>query len=157
MGCEDMNVNKKTNIQANFMHEKANEMIQQFANKNIAYGDSFGKQFAKYGTISALVRINDKFSRIESLILGAENNVQDEKLEDTLTDMACYRLMTLYEITKGDTHLNENPKIEQYSFENDKELYYFYDNFFNILRGDNNGKDKNNMQKKDAEGTNRLP
>lgn len=34
---------------------------------------------------------------------------------------------------------NENPQIEQFSFENDKELYDFYENFFNTIGGDNNG------------------
>jgi len=35
-----------------------------------------------------------------------------------------------YYVLKTSSNLNENPKIEQYSFENDKELYDFYYNFF---------------------------
>lgn len=91
-------VELKTKEEADFIQEICDEMVSQFKAKNIAYGDSFGKQFEKYGPISALVRLNDKFSRVESLIMGAENNVKDERLQDTLVDMACYSLMTLYEL-----------------------------------------------------------
>jgi hypothetical protein len=94
----NVGVKGKTEEEREFMTAVSSDMITQFATKNIAYGDSFGKQFVKYGPISALVRLNDKFSRVESLILGAENNVSDESIEDTLIDMACYCLMTLYEI-----------------------------------------------------------
>lgn len=101
----DIDINLKTNEEAAFIEETCLEMISQFKSKNIAYGDSFGKQFEKYGPISALVRMSDKFSRIEALTLGAENNVPDEKLEDTLVDMACYCLMTLYELKRYSNRL----------------------------------------------------
>lgn len=90
----------KTQVQAREMREMADKMIDTFEKKNEAYGDSFGKQFRKYGPISALVRMNDKFSRLESLILGTENRVEDESLYDTLNDLACYCLMTAYEIKR---------------------------------------------------------
>lgn len=95
---QSITVALKTKEEASFIDETCSEMISQFQAKNVAYGDSFGKQFEKYGPVSALVRMSDKFSRIESLILGAENKVADERLEDTLVDLACYCLMTLYEI-----------------------------------------------------------
>jgi len=39
-----------------------------------------------------------------------------------------------YYVLETSSNLNENPKIEQYSFENDKELYEFYYNFFAELK-----------------------
>ena len=93
-------VELKTKEEAEFIEETCLEMVSQFKEKNTAYGDSFGKQIDKYGPVSALVRMNDKFSRIESLIMGTENKVTDERLEDTLVDMACYCLMTLYEMKR---------------------------------------------------------
>jgi len=66
--------------------------------KNKDYGDSFGKTFQKYGIISALTRMSDKWNRIETLAAGKKNLVSDESLEDTLMDMACYCLMTVIEI-----------------------------------------------------------
>lgn len=92
-----MNISTKTKEQRKYMQEIAIAMLDQFEAKNVAYGDSFGRQFEKYGPISGLVRLSDKFSRVESLVLGAENNVSDERLEDTLIDAACYSLMFLYE------------------------------------------------------------
>lgn len=35
---------------------------------------------------------------IRTITKNADNNVHDERLEDTLVDMACYCLMTLYEL-----------------------------------------------------------
>lgn len=70
------------------------KMADTYARKNATYNDSFGKSVEKYGFIAALTRMSDKFNRIENLILGAENKVPDESLEDTLIDMACYAVMT---------------------------------------------------------------
>lgn len=37
-------------------------------------------------------------------------------------------------VLETSSNLNENPKIEQYSFENNKDLYDFYYNFFEVLK-----------------------
>lgn len=65
-------------------------MFQQYRDKNQDYGDSFGETFAKFGIISALTRISDKYNRIVSLFKNGENKVKDESVEDTLLDLACY-------------------------------------------------------------------
>ena len=80
------------------MYELCEQIPDTYKRKNTAYGDAFGKTVQKYGQIAALTRMSDKWSRIEALMLGAENNVQDEALEDTLIDMATYSLMTLIEL-----------------------------------------------------------
>jgi hypothetical protein len=95
---QPMNAQEKTAREAKFIQVECSKMVEQFMAKNVAYNDSFGRQFDKYGPVSALVRMSDKFNRLEALILGAENKVVDERLQDTLVDMACYCLMTLYEI-----------------------------------------------------------
>ena len=56
----------------------------------------FGRSVEKYGAISALTRISDKFNRLESLILANEKaEINDESLDDTLKDLAAYCIMTL--------------------------------------------------------------
>jgi len=74
------------------------ELNQTYIDKNKAYGNSFGKQFQKYGITSALVRMGDKWERFESLAQGAENNVRDESIFDTLLDIANYAIMTVMEL-----------------------------------------------------------
>lgn len=64
--------------------------------KNDAYGDSFSKTFCELGIISSVTRMNDKMERIKSLVMGAKEN--DEKLEETLRDLANYAIMTIMEI-----------------------------------------------------------
>lgn len=70
-------------------------MNELYEKKNKDYGNSFEVSLNKYGIISALTRISDKFNRLENIILTNETKVKDEKLEDTLLDLASYSVMTL--------------------------------------------------------------
>jgi glutaredoxin 2 len=90
--------NEHKYIRHEILTKQANEVYRK---KNEAYGDSFGKTFQKYGIISALTRMSDKWGRIEALILGARNEVTDEALEDTLMDLANYCYMTIIEIEES--------------------------------------------------------
>jgi hypothetical protein len=45
-----------------------------------------------------------------------------------------------YYVLESSSNLNDNPKIEQYSFENSKELYDFYYGFFQVLKKANKNK-----------------
>lgn len=77
----------------------SNEVRDTLIRKNRDYGDSFAKQFAKYGVLSGLIRMDDKMRRLENLVGGAEPNV-DESIEDTLMDLAGYAQLTLVELRK---------------------------------------------------------
>lgn len=66
--------------------------------KNHDYGDSFGDTFKKLGIISAVTRLSDKMNRLMSLAVAHDAQVKDEKIEDTLLDMANYAIMTLIEL-----------------------------------------------------------
>lgn len=67
--------------------------------KNADYGDAFAKRFEKYGMLSALIRIEDKFNRLDNLISGHQAQV-DESIEDTCMDMCGYLILTLIELDK---------------------------------------------------------
>ena len=85
------------------------EMHETYKTKNAAYGDSFAKSIAKYGYIAALVRLNDKFERLESLISknGVEN---DERLRDTCLDAANYFTMLAIEMDKKEKAAANKPR-----------------------------------------------
>lgn len=68
--------------------------------KNRDYDDSFSKQFAKYGVLSGLIRLDDKMSRLDNLVNGAKDTV-GESVEDTLLDLAGYGVLTLVEQRKA--------------------------------------------------------
>jgi hypothetical protein len=88
----------KTDMVADFMHERLSNAVDLYRAKNVAYGDSFGKSVAEFGPTAALVRMGDKWNRIKSLTMGNPNNVSDESIEDTLTDLAVYSMMFAYEL-----------------------------------------------------------
>ncbi|MBA9027542.1 nucleotide modification associated domain-containing protein [Peribacillus huizhouensis] len=75
------------------------EVKELLIRKNRDYGDSFAKQFAKYGVMSGLIRMDDKMSRLDNLIGGAQDSV-GESVEDTLCDLAGYAILTLLEARK---------------------------------------------------------
>lgn len=73
--------------------QKLNEI---YARKNHDYGDSFGKGYAEYGMVMAVIRLEDKLNRLRSLI-KAESLVKDESINDALMDLANYAIMTVIE------------------------------------------------------------
>lgn len=88
----------------------AKRITDTYHDKNKDYGNSFGNSVRKYGLISALTRISDKFNRAENLILKrGVCFVKDESLKDTLGDLAAYCIMTIIEIE------NENQNKETLS------------------------------------------
>lgn len=68
--------------------------------KNRDYGDSFGKSFQEWGMPMACIRLTDKLNRLCALTKSGEQRVQDEKIEDTLRDLANYSIMTLIELER---------------------------------------------------------
>lgn len=80
------------------------EMSNLYERKNKDYGNSFSISVQKYGLISALTRISDKFNRLESLVLNKNTPcVENETLKDTLLDLASYCIMTTIELN-NDQH-----------------------------------------------------
>ena len=76
-------------------------MSELYSKKNHDYGDAFGQTFAELGVISAVTRISDKTNRLKSLATK-DQRVNDEKIEDTLMDLANYAVMTLIELKDND-------------------------------------------------------
>lgn len=71
------------------------EMTTLYAKKNHDYGNSFDEGCDKIGTGYPLGRLLDKMNRLIAC-MGKEDEMQvNESIEDTLTDLACYSVMTL--------------------------------------------------------------
>ena len=66
--------------------------------KNHDYGDSFSKSLEEFGLEAAVVRMSDKMERIKTLCKGEKAEVTDEKIRDTLVDLANYAIMTVMEL-----------------------------------------------------------
>lgn len=82
--------------------ELVSQMTDTYRRKNADYGDAFASSLDKYGIVAALVRINDKVNRIESLTApGREAQVKDESILDTLLDLASYAIMATMWMTEA--------------------------------------------------------
>ena len=83
------------------------EMFDLYKRKNTDYGNSVAKTFDEYGLVSFLVRIEDKLNRVSTLTKksSTEQQVKDEKIEDTLLDLANYSIMALIELDRVKSEL----------------------------------------------------
>lgn len=95
--------------------------------------------------IGSIMQEDDKESKLEkynyySRLLGVcKKNGWENTVVNNHSKIILMRTENNYYILETSSNLNENPKIEQFSFENDNRLYDFYYNFFNCLKG---GEDK---------------
>lgn len=71
------------------------QIHETYIQKNRAYGNSFDLSLDEYGEVAALVRMSDKWNRLNSLIRNPDIPVGDESVEDTLLDLANYCIMTV--------------------------------------------------------------
>ena len=69
--------------------------------KNKDYGSSVQDTFLRFGDLSYLTRITDKYNRILTLI-NKDNEVKDENLIDTIRDMGNYCFLWLASKRLGD-------------------------------------------------------
>lgn len=88
-------------------------MLDLYQRKQSDYGDSAGKTFDEWGLVSFLVRMEDKMNRVISLTKKKENpRVADEKIEDTLIDLANYSIMALIELDRVKSELTSEMSAE---------------------------------------------
>lgn len=69
-------------------------MRDTFEKKNHDYGDSTQKLYEQFNE-SYFIRIADKFNRINTLLTNNDDPKVDEKLEDTILDLANYCVLWL--------------------------------------------------------------
>lgn len=81
------------------------KLADTLTKKNAAYGDAFGKSIEKYGYIAALVRMSDKWNRLNTLMIDS-NGIDNlgESIQDTLLDLAGYCVLTMAELDNEDKH-----------------------------------------------------
>lgn len=84
---------KSTEELTKVFKEATDSMADTFAKKNHDYGNSFFESLDKRGLVAALVRMEDKMNRLDSLSKH-EAQVADESMIDTLLDLANYSIMT---------------------------------------------------------------
>ena len=75
-------------------------MREVFRRKRNDYGQTSMELLERFGPMSLLVRIYDKFARLETLLSGGEQRVLDENVDDTFLDLANYAIIAMIELEK---------------------------------------------------------
>ena len=87
-------------------HKKLCDLMHEiYIKKNSDYGNSFSDLYDEYGSIISEIHIREKFNRFKQLRTN-ESQV-GESIEDTLMDMANYCLLTLLEMKKLNSYIDE--------------------------------------------------
>ena len=91
--------------------ELLDNMHDVYVRKNHDYGDSVHETYERYGMTSFLVRMEDKMNRIRTLDEAEDIKVKDEKMEDTLLDLANYAILAIIELKRDKAQqLNKKKK-----------------------------------------------
>lgn len=89
--------NSQSKNKTDIHQEICNTLNALYRAKNADYGDSFANT-RKVVSNAILVRLNDKISRLNSLMRGNKQQVKDESIKDTLMDLANYAILELVEM-----------------------------------------------------------
>lgn len=75
--------------------EECDKLKDLLIAKNKMYGNSFFKTLDEYGDILICIRLEDKLNRLKQIILnGVRDDQTDERLIDTLMDLAGYAILS---------------------------------------------------------------
>ena len=97
-------------------HKKLCDLMHEtYIKKNSDYGNSFSDLYDEYGSIISEIHIREKFNRFKQLRTN-ESQV-GESIEDTLMDMANYCLLTLLEMKKLNSYIDEEVVEEDIELE----------------------------------------
>lgn len=105
------------------VHKKLlDDMHDLYIKKNADYGNSVHDTYEKYGLVSFLVRMEDKLNRVRNLnkdnVKISDAKVQDEKIEDTLMDLANYAILAIMELKREKSSFKtENVEYDTYQEE----------------------------------------
>ena len=77
-----------------------NKLYKVYVDKNHDYGNSFDDTCDEFGLIAPVIRMNDKIKRCKSVLKNNDFKV-NESLEDTISDLANYCIMTLMWMKKN--------------------------------------------------------
>lgn len=105
------------------------DMHDLYIRKNRDYGSSVTDTYEKFGLTSFLVRLSDKLNRVTNLTLNNKDNlVKDEKIQDTLMDLANYSILALIEMKMEEDQLcsvaeSDENIIDKYLSDNHKRVH----------------------------------
>ena len=97
--------------------EICEKMHETYKAKNADYGDSFAKVREEYPE-TICTHLMWRIERLKTLYKGAEQQVKDESIDDTLLDIANYAVMELVERRRDKD--NGKMRCKNCPFKNDK-------------------------------------
>ena len=79
----------------NLIQDLTHDIEELLVIKNRKYGNSFDKTRDKYGPLAFVLRLEDKFNRVFSLIKNDDVGTFDESIEYTIKDIIGYCVLEI--------------------------------------------------------------
>lgn len=76
-------------------------LIEQYKQKNAAYGNNAHRTYCIFGNASYAIRLLDKAQRLETLLSNSNISSADESIYDTIGDAITYSSMWIGDIVSG--------------------------------------------------------
>jgi len=83
-----------------FLESEMKKIIDLLLIKNKDYGNAFFKSMDEFGSLSFVIRLQDKIERVKSLIKSDTVLVKDESFFDTINDIIGYCLLYKHYLKK---------------------------------------------------------
>lgn len=83
--------------------------------KDSVYGDSVKKTYNEWGILSFIIRMEDKINRIKQIVKNPQIDTNDEKLEDSIKDLAGYCILASSQLREKEKE--ENNALVKHSIE----------------------------------------
>lgn len=77
------------------------ELVELLGRKNRNYGNSHDRQLDQYGAVATVIRLDDKLSRLRSLVIDGVPDEVGESIDDTLLDVCGYSFLLLRYLRNG--------------------------------------------------------
>lgn len=75
--------------------DRLNKLISEIATIVMEKNHDYGDAWQKYGVFTALIRLNDKLLRLQTLSSGEPALVADESINQTIVDIAGYSILAM--------------------------------------------------------------
>lgn len=109
MGCDGCHYeDRPLTAKEQIFKDNLKRMWKLYSRKNHDYGDSVSRTFDDYGLTSFLVRMDDKMNRLKTINQTQQIACDDEKIEDTLLDLANYAILAITEMQDRRNQLKES-------------------------------------------------
>lgn len=96
--------------------EYLRKVCEDLANLRVAKNGDYGSAYTRHGLTGLVIRLWDKYARLENLVLKGRVPAVKESVKDTLLDMVNYGLLSLWELEQEEQKRPKDKPVWEATF-----------------------------------------